>query len=101
MSTQWISRLRKRLDDNRRYRTAMAEISTLTTRDLVDMRGSREEMHRYLYEEIYGRETGEVFHFNLGDGIRRFMANFRQNSPEASSRSKTAGSGGDRELALH
>ena len=101
MSTLWISRLRKRLDDNRRYRTAMAEISTLTTRDLVDMRGSREEMHRYLFEEIYGHETGEVFRFNLGDGIRGVMANFRQKSREASSPSKTARSGGERKLALH
>ena len=65
MSNQWISRLRKRLEDNRRYRRAMAEISTLTTRDLADMRGNREEMQRYLYEEIYGRETAEVLHFNL------------------------------------
>src|SRR5438309_10804399 len=77
MSNQWISRLRKRLDDNRRYRRAMAEISALTTRDLVDMRGSREEMHRHIYEEIYGRETAEVHHFNFGEALRRFKSSFR------------------------
>jgi len=49
-----VSRVRTHLDKHRRYRHAVAEINALTTRDLADMRGNREEMLYWARKEILG-----------------------------------------------
>ena len=50
-----ITSVRKHLDDRRRYARALAEIESLTQRDLADMRADPVEMARTAYTHIFGR----------------------------------------------
>jgi uncharacterized protein YjiS (DUF1127 family) len=49
-----VTRVRGHLDRQRRYSQAVAEINSLTSRDLADMRGNRDEMLRDVRREILG-----------------------------------------------
>lgn len=49
-----VTRVRTHLDKQRRYRTAVAEINSLSSRDLADMRGNREEMLHWARRNILG-----------------------------------------------
>ncbi len=50
-----IASLRKHIEDRRRYNRAMAEIETLSQRDLADMRADPVEMARHVYADIFGK----------------------------------------------
>ena len=50
-----IASVQKQLADHRRYRSALAEIDALSNRDLVDMRGNRDEMRYHAWASVYGR----------------------------------------------
>ena len=50
-----ISTFRKQIDDRRRYNRALAEIESLTQRDLADLRADPIEMARHAYASIYGK----------------------------------------------
>lgn len=47
--------LKLRLAKRARYNRMADEIRSLTSRDLADFNGNREEMLRAAYEEVYGR----------------------------------------------
>ena len=49
-----VSRARDRLAKRNRYKRLVAEIESLSTRDLADISGNRAEMLRHAYMEIYG-----------------------------------------------
>jgi hypothetical protein len=49
-----IARIKDRLDKRIRYRRLVAEIESLTPRDLADMRADRGEMLAHAYRQIYG-----------------------------------------------
>jgi uncharacterized protein YjiS (DUF1127 family) len=46
--------VQKQIADYRRYRRAIAEIESLSQRDLADMRGDQTEMCRQAWYEVYG-----------------------------------------------
>ncbi len=50
-----INSLRKQIEDRRRYQRAVAEIETLTQRDLAYLRADPVEMARHAYVSIYGK----------------------------------------------
>jgi hypothetical protein len=52
--TALIARLQQSLDRRRRYLRLVAEIESLTPRDLADMRGDRAEMLATARRQIYG-----------------------------------------------
>lgn len=47
--------LKTRLAKRARYNRMIDEIKSLTSRDLADFNGNREEMLRAAYTEVYGR----------------------------------------------
>ena len=49
-----VSRIQQRLDKRRRYRRLVAEIESLSSRDLADLRADRTEMLRHAYAQVYG-----------------------------------------------
>lgn len=49
-----ISRVRSHLERQRRYRDAVAEINSMSNRDLADIRGNREEMLYAARRDILG-----------------------------------------------
>jgi len=49
-----FSRAAKVIDKQRRYHRAVAEINSLTSRDLADMRGDRSEMLYWARRDILG-----------------------------------------------
>lgn len=50
-----IASFRKHLDDRRRYSRALAEIESLSQRDLADMRADPIEMARHARDSIFGK----------------------------------------------
>lgn len=49
-----VSRAKDRLAKRNRYKRLVAEIESLSTRDLADINGNRAEMLRHAYQEVYG-----------------------------------------------
>jgi hypothetical protein len=49
-----VHRTRSRIEKRRRYNQLVAEINSLTERDLADINGNRSEMLHSAYREIYG-----------------------------------------------
>lgn len=49
-----VNRTRSRIEKRRRYNRLVAEINSLTDRDLADFNGDRSEMLHSAYREIYG-----------------------------------------------
>lgn len=49
-----ITALRTRIEKRREFDRLVSEIMSLTERDLVDMRGSRDEMLRHARNQVYG-----------------------------------------------
>jgi hypothetical protein len=49
-----IARIQDRLAKRRRYKRLVAEIESLTKRDLADMRGDTTDMLRAAWQEVYG-----------------------------------------------
>jgi len=52
--TALIARLQDSLAKRRRYLRLVAEIESMSTRDLVDIRGDRSEMLAQAHRQIYG-----------------------------------------------
>lgn len=50
-----ITSVRKHMDDRRRYAQVIAEIESLTQRELADMRADPTEMARTAYVNIFGK----------------------------------------------
>ena len=50
-----LATVHKQIADRRRYRHALAEIDSLSPRDLTDMRGDWAEMRYQAWESVYGR----------------------------------------------
>lgn len=55
MISTLIAKLRKSRDDRRRYNRAIAEIESLTQRELTDLNADPVEMARAVYANIYGK----------------------------------------------
>ena len=55
MFSNLVKHARSRIDKRLRYGRLVAEIESLTHRDLVDMGADRGEMLRHAYLDIYGR----------------------------------------------
>lgn len=49
-----VNRIRERVEKRRRYNRLIAEIESMTARDLVDINGNRDDMLRGAYREVYG-----------------------------------------------
>lgn len=49
-----VANFQRQLADRRRYLRAVAEIDTLSARDLADLRADPAEMRRHAWQEIYG-----------------------------------------------
>lgn len=49
-----VARTKDRLAKRNRYKRLVAEIESLSTRDLADISGNRAEMLRHAYMEVYG-----------------------------------------------
>lgn len=49
-----ITTARDRIAKRRRYNALVAEIESLSSRDLADFNGNRSEMLYHAYREIYG-----------------------------------------------
>jgi|tagenome__1003787_1003787.scaffolds.fasta_scaffold19484062_1 hypothetical protein len=49
-----IANLHDRLERRRRFRALVAEIESLSSRDLADIRGDRTDMLRDAHRQIYG-----------------------------------------------
>lgn len=49
-----IAHAKDRIAKRRRYNALVAEIQSLTPRDLADMNGNRSELLYHAYREIYG-----------------------------------------------
>ncbi len=50
-----IATVQKQISDRRRYLHAIAEIDSLSTRDLIDMRADAAEMRHQAWTSIYGQ----------------------------------------------
>ena len=50
-----IARIQDRLTKRRRYLQLVAEIESLTPRDLADMRGDVTDMLHAAWQDVYGR----------------------------------------------
>ena len=50
-----VRHAKSRLDKRKRYGRLVAEIESLTHRDLADMGADRGEMLRHAYLDVYGR----------------------------------------------
>lgn len=49
-----VSRVRTRLDKQRRYRNAVSEINSLSLRDLADIRANRDDLLYWARKEFLG-----------------------------------------------
>ena len=49
-----VSTVQKQISNRRRYLQAVAEIDTLTNRDLADLRADPHEMRRLAWLQVYG-----------------------------------------------
>jgi uncharacterized protein YjiS (DUF1127 family) len=49
-----VARAQDRLAKRNRYRQMIAEIESLSDRDLADMGGNRSEMRYHVYRSVYG-----------------------------------------------
>lgn len=49
-----VHRVRERIEKRRRYNRLIAEIESMTPRDLADINGNRDQMLRGVYRVIYG-----------------------------------------------
>ena len=50
-----VRHAKSRIDKRIRYNRLVAEIQSLTHRDLVDIGGDRGEMLRHAYRDVYGK----------------------------------------------
>jgi len=55
MFSNLVKHAKSRIDKRLRYNRLVAEIESLTNRDLVDIGGDRTEMLRHAYRDVYGR----------------------------------------------
>ena len=55
MFSNLMKHAKGRIEKRRRYNRLVAEIESLTTRDLVDIGGDRGEMLRHAYRDVYGQ----------------------------------------------
>ncbi|MGE0501065.1 MAG: hypothetical protein AB7I79_05310 [Rhizobiaceae bacterium] len=53
--TEIVNRTRDRFARRRRYNRMIAEIESMTQRDLADINGNRADMMRHAWVEVYGR----------------------------------------------
>ncbi len=51
----FITQARNRLEKRQRYNRMVAEIQSMSPRDLADINGNRSEMLFHAYREVYGR----------------------------------------------
>ncbi len=54
MITSFITNAKSRIAKRRRYNSLVAEIQSLTPRDLADISANRSEMLHHAYQEVYG-----------------------------------------------
>jgi hypothetical protein len=55
MFSNLVKHAKSRIDKRMRYNRLVAEIESLTHRDLVDIGGDRTEMLRHAYRDVYGK----------------------------------------------
>lgn len=55
MFSNLVRQAKGRLEKRRRYNRLVAEIESLTNRDLIDIGGDRGEMLRHAYRDVYGQ----------------------------------------------
>jgi uncharacterized protein YjiS (DUF1127 family) len=55
MFSNLVKHAKSRIDQRIRYNRLVAEIESLTNRDLVDIGGDRGEMLRHAYRDVYGK----------------------------------------------
>ena len=55
MFSNLVKHAKSWIDKRIRYNRLVAEIESLTNRDLVDIGGDRSEMLRHAYRDVYGK----------------------------------------------